>query len=825
MGLNDEGTRIRVFMLGWEFPPFISGGLGTACYGLTKALDQLGVKVTFVLPKMVDSQYATHVKLLTPNARKQSFAGRTSRREELANVNFRSIVSPLQAYSTPQSYDEKVQEILRLRRESVAAADGLGEAGDRADYAGDLYREVRRYASMAMELAKGEEFDVVHAHDWMTYPAGIGVAMASGKPLVVEAPTMAGSEGRTTVYARDNITQNDVIYHPAEEKNGSLIITATHLLSGDYDCRIVAEDENHHVFEPIRTNNSGGKMRLCISVLKVPRDQVKWFRLQARLYEWVEFKNIRLIPASTALNRGESSSAPTVATQAPADVAVEEQGKPVSPPSATGQGSGESSSVPGATPGVEMQWPVSQGGNGHFYQVVCVTKGLTWDEANAAAQAQGGYLATITSAEENAFVFALIQDPACWNGPRGPWIGGYQTPGRPVRQDWHWVTGEPFEYNHWSPNQPNDGGGADETRLEYGWGATTIADTWNDQPDWFRGVYAYVVEREPGGPTQSAAQLNAWVSLQVLGQRVVVLDTLKPFFDHWSRLRHKVVGALSEKETLDYLRGRLQDKKSLPIRVHIYYLPETKSAVEDLRQQIFALAREANAERDTDVRLEPSFYVGSGESPFYLREGRIRTFYPRSMPRPDGGPEPIRSGLVDPNDLEQHILWRLTMPKNLPLTFRIEYDEASSQLARQVANIAKAVAQRVGLTDLVGVTGALVDPIPEGAFLGKWQALGEGIIQSIDIQPTGVCQVLVGEGSPALKAGASITGTWVWTVREIQLDINDPIEGTWDRDPLHYAYRAAVSGEGNLVIGRGEIWPQGSFMHTRPPEMIFKKVQ
>ncbi len=59
---------MRIFMLGWEFPPFISGGLGTACYGLTKAMDQLGMKVTFVLPKMVDSKYATHVKLLTPNS-------------------------------------------------------------------------------------------------------------------------------------------------------------------------------------------------------------------------------------------------------------------------------------------------------------------------------------------------------------------------------------------------------------------------------------------------------------------------------------------------------------------------------------------------------------------------------------------------------------------------------------------------------------------------------------------------------------------------------------------------------------------------------------
>ena len=85
MGPNDEGARVRVFMLGWEFPPFISGGLGTACYGLTKALDQLGVKVTFVLPRAVDSQYATHVRLLTPGVRDSGSGGRT-RGQELGNV-------------------------------------------------------------------------------------------------------------------------------------------------------------------------------------------------------------------------------------------------------------------------------------------------------------------------------------------------------------------------------------------------------------------------------------------------------------------------------------------------------------------------------------------------------------------------------------------------------------------------------------------------------------------------------------------------------------------------------------------------------------------
>ncbi|HHE40466.1 MAG TPA: glycosyltransferase family 1 protein, partial [Candidatus Cloacimonetes bacterium] len=56
---------MKVFMLGWEFPPFISGGLGTACYGLTKAMNKLDVGVTFVLPRSSDREHSTHVKMLT----------------------------------------------------------------------------------------------------------------------------------------------------------------------------------------------------------------------------------------------------------------------------------------------------------------------------------------------------------------------------------------------------------------------------------------------------------------------------------------------------------------------------------------------------------------------------------------------------------------------------------------------------------------------------------------------------------------------------------------------------------------------------------------
>ena len=317
---------------------------------------------------------------------------------------------------------------------------------------------------------------------------------------------------------------------------------------------------------------------------------------------------------------------------------------------------------------------------------------------------------------------------------------------------------------------------------------------------------------------QPVKNLNAWVSLQVLDQQVVVLDVLKPFSEYWAMARHQVAGLLSEKETLDHVQGRLTDKNSRPIRVDIYYKPETNRAAEDLRNQIMSLAKEAHAEMETEVRLEAVTWVGSGTSTFYLREGKIRALYPDPVKRPDGGPYLFASGLVEPNDIEQHILWRLTKPKNVPVTFLVEYDEASATLARRIADTAKAAAKRVGLAELVSVTGAMVEPVPETVFLGQWQGMTSGPIQTIDVQPGGACQVMVGDGSAALKAGTSVKGMWLPTSKEIFVDINDKV---WGKP--HYVYRGHLNGEGYLVFDRGDVYPQGSFHLAGAPQMVLRK--
>ena len=238
---------MKVFMLGWEFPPFISGGLGTACYGLTRAMDQLGMEVTFVLPKMVESEYATHVKLLTPGSRTTTSSIKFN---ELKNVKFHTLSSALQPYTTPDSYERRIEETLRLKQEihggSISSASQLITS---KDYSTDMYSEVYRYAAMAAELADNEHFDVVHAHDWMTYPAGIAVAAFSGRPLVVHV--------HSTEFDRSGEHVNQMIYDIEREgmHRADKVITVSHFTRNIIISRYgVSEDKVEVVYNGVKRN-------------------------------------------------------------------------------------------------------------------------------------------------------------------------------------------------------------------------------------------------------------------------------------------------------------------------------------------------------------------------------------------------------------------------------------------------------------------------------------------------------------------------------------------------------------------------------------------
>ncbi|MBN1795093.1 MAG: glycosyltransferase family 4 protein [Sedimentisphaerales bacterium] len=191
---------MRVFMLGWEFPPFISGGLGTACYGLTKAMDKLGIKVTFVLPRAVQGEHSTHVKMLSSESHRPITGFMDS---NLPNTKFLTVDAALYPYSDEHQYRYQIEHDLAAGNSFTQARQNLPMA-NAGHYAGDMYSEVHRYAAIAAELALNEDFDVVHAHDWMTYPAGIAVASRTGKPLIVHI--------HSTEFDRSGEHVNQMIY-------------------------------------------------------------------------------------------------------------------------------------------------------------------------------------------------------------------------------------------------------------------------------------------------------------------------------------------------------------------------------------------------------------------------------------------------------------------------------------------------------------------------------------------------------------------------------------------------------------------------------------
>ncbi|MCK4627522.1 MAG: glycosyltransferase family 4 protein, partial [Sedimentisphaerales bacterium] len=202
---------MKILMLGWEFPPFISGGLGTACYGLTRAMSKTGVEITFVLPKPVSTEYSSHVKLASPGLGHKVSGSEIFGSDEFSNVSFRAIDSPMQPYQNSESYSETYEEMLRQmgdvagsREEIIREFLNIDSLKQSANYSGDLYQEVQRYARLATIISREEDFDIIHAHDWMTYPAGIAVSGLTGKPLVVHV--------HSTEFDRSGENVNQVVY-------------------------------------------------------------------------------------------------------------------------------------------------------------------------------------------------------------------------------------------------------------------------------------------------------------------------------------------------------------------------------------------------------------------------------------------------------------------------------------------------------------------------------------------------------------------------------------------------------------------------------------
>lgn len=192
---------MRVLMFGWEFPPYVSGGLGTACYGMTKALAGKGTEILFVLPCLPSSaahqrqtETGERLKLFSASGATFSHTWSSSWVEETVHdiwenrLSVHPVESSLFPYATAESYLEYLHELetRRERNQHVRGNEGKTKTSVtlKGGYGPDLMAEVFRYSEAAAAIALREDFDVIHVHDWMTYPAGMLVKKLTGKPLV-----------------------------------------------------------------------------------------------------------------------------------------------------------------------------------------------------------------------------------------------------------------------------------------------------------------------------------------------------------------------------------------------------------------------------------------------------------------------------------------------------------------------------------------------------------------------------------------------------------------------------------------------------------------
>ena len=235
---------MKVLMFGWEFPPHISGGLGTACYGLTKGLAAFeDMRVIFVVPKAYGDEDQSAMKLMGANEipvthQNIQFSSLQSK------IDYYEVESKMIPYVDPEEF-WKLTTKVASQKTRLIETDSEGKISFSGRYDHNLLEEIFKYSVVAEVIARDHEFDVIHAHDWLAYPAGIAAKRVSGKPLVIHV--------HATDFDRSGGSVNPQVY--AIEKEGmdaaDKIITVSNLTR-----HIVIEKYNIHPDKVVTVYNA-----------------------------------------------------------------------------------------------------------------------------------------------------------------------------------------------------------------------------------------------------------------------------------------------------------------------------------------------------------------------------------------------------------------------------------------------------------------------------------------------------------------------------------------------------------------------------------------
>lgn len=178
-----KDRHMNVLMFGWEFPPNISGGLGTACYGITRSLADRKTRITFVIPKTYGNEPHDQVRIIGANQIDLIKSKIRTERLEIP-VECLSVESQMVPYVDPGLF-RKQHMAQQEKLKSTTTSDRSLAVEFTGQYGPGLMSEIHNFSVVSEYIASQTQFDVIHAHDWLTFPAGIAAKKLSGKPLVV----------------------------------------------------------------------------------------------------------------------------------------------------------------------------------------------------------------------------------------------------------------------------------------------------------------------------------------------------------------------------------------------------------------------------------------------------------------------------------------------------------------------------------------------------------------------------------------------------------------------------------------------------------------
>lgn len=193
---------MKALMFGWEFPPHILGGLGTASYGLTKGMAQNGdMEITFVIPKPHGDEDKSFAHII----------GTTNTPIVYKDVDWDYVSHRFGYCMSPQEYydlrDHIYADFSYLRTNDMGCIEFSGK------YPDNLLEEINNYSIVAGVIARKEQFDIIHSHDWLTYPAGIHAKQITGKPLVLHVHATDFDRSRGNVNPQVYAIEKDGLDH------------------------------------------------------------------------------------------------------------------------------------------------------------------------------------------------------------------------------------------------------------------------------------------------------------------------------------------------------------------------------------------------------------------------------------------------------------------------------------------------------------------------------------------------------------------------------------------------------------------------------------